>query len=106
MISLSSLLFQTRLCAAQVLLDAGAPLHALDSNKQNVAHHAARAGRADCLALLVSLGVQLGAADRWHRLPLSWAALNGHYECVQIIVTAGLGNDVNFKVRCAHVLVR
>ena len=78
-------------------------MHALDSNKQNLAHHAARAGRTDCLALLVSRGVQLGAADRWHRIPLSWAALNGHFNCAKIIVTAGQGNDINFKVRRAHV---
>ena len=97
----SSLVFKVDLCCnhSQVLLEAGSPLHALDSNKQSLAHHAARAGQAECLALLVSLGAPLGSADRWHRLPLSWAALNGHFECVKILTTARGRDDINFKAR-------
>ena len=75
------------------LLAAGAPLRARDRNKQSLLHAAARAGSVACLRELRAHAASGGGAlppvdgrDRWHRTPVHWAVLNGHWGALRFLV--------------------
>jgi ankyrin repeat protein len=53
---IDSLLVFAQLKCAQVLLEAGAAVDAVDKNKNTALHYAAGYGRKDCVALLLDHG--------------------------------------------------
>jgi len=90
----------------ELLLDAKAPLAAKDLNQQTVLHFAARAGSVTLASLLTRwladdgalqgarvYGGPLDWRDRWHRTPLHWAVLNGHFSSAKVLLEARANAD-------------
>ena len=71
------------------LLDAGAILRTCDNRKQSLMHSEARSGSVACVVELVKRGLDVDLRDHWHRPPLSWAIINGHVQCVKVLLENG-----------------
>jgi len=69
----------------QLLLDAGADIHARASNGHNVAHGAAKAGWNEVLQLAHAQGVDFNARDVGGYTPRDLAVTKGHVETVAFI---------------------
>lgn len=89
-----------------MLCEERAPMKVIDGNRQNLAHHAARAGHMDTLRVLVestkdenTLFWLLNTTDRWGRTALIWATLNGHKDCVEFLCASGTVMNRDFSRR-------
>lgn len=69
----------------RLLMDAGADIHELAANDQNVAHGAAKAGWSDAVQFAYDNGVDLTARDVGGYTPRDLAEMMGHTETVALI---------------------
>lgn len=69
----------------KLLLDAGADIHEVAANGQNVAHGAAKAGWNEALRFAFELGVNLRARDVGGLTPRDLALMRDHHETVALI---------------------
>eukprot|EP00041_Stephanoeca_diplocostata_P039391 m.1619890 g.1619890 ORF g.1619890 m.1619890 type:complete len:1305 (-) comp25383_c0_seq17:3507-7421(-) len=99
-------------------------IHASDASKHTLLHHAARSGNVAAIDYLaqqlgsstsatnmhpevgprttakrakVIRGLDMNAGDRWHRIPLHWAVLNGHLEAAERLIHHG--SYVDYKIK-------
>ncbi|KAK9787854.1 hypothetical protein WJX73_009765 [Symbiochloris irregularis] len=84
--------------AARLLLTAGAPPHALDSNGCSALHYAAGTGEADLCNQLLAQGVSVGVTDKSGWTPLLWAASGGHSAVVNRLLEAGAKVHVTDRI--------
>ena len=94
---------QPNVDVVHLLVQAGANTLALDANRQNIVHWAARTGAGrrvlECVLNVCSTKGKKGksregtsssnpfvATDRWGRTPLHWAVTNGHPTTVQVLL--------------------
>jgi ankyrin repeat protein len=90
-----------RLRCIQLLLRYGSvPLSMKDGNKQTIIHAAARGGHVKVLEYVMNLWkIQydhderkkdgINWKDTWSRTPVHWTILNGHVECLKILLQMG-----------------
>ncbi|KAJ6264316.1 hypothetical protein Dda_0461 [Drechslerella dactyloides] len=57
-------------------------------NERNALHEAANAGRRCIIGMLLSAGVDVGQSDAYGRLPLHYAAMHGHVDILEALLTA------------------
>ncbi|KAF3924282.1 Ankyrin-1 [Orbilia brochopaga] len=57
-------------------------------NERNALHEAANVGRKSIVGTLISAGVDVGQSDAYGRLPLHYAAMHGHVEILEALLTA------------------
>ena len=73
---------------------AKAPIRIQDKNRQNLLHHAVRAGNLKSIQVLQrcaskdTMQWMVESKDRWSRAALHWAVLNGHIECARYLLQA------------------
>ncbi|KAJ3189348.1 hypothetical protein HDU85_002977 [Gaertneriomyces sp. JEL0708] len=60
-----------------------------DAGGWNVVHKAAYRGHADLMATAIAKGVEADVPDRAGNTPLVYAALQGHLDCVKVLVERG-----------------
>ncbi|MBA0820807.1 hypothetical protein Gohar_019660 [Gossypium harknessii] len=70
---------------AQILLEAGAAVDALDKNKNTALHYAAGYGRKDCVALLLKNGAAVTLQNMDGKTPIDVAKLNDQHEVVKLL---------------------
>jgi len=74
--------------------------------KRTPAHSAACAGNAEALAALIAGGVAVRAKDKARLTVMHEAARGGSVECLELLMDAGAGPDVNSRDkwgRCARL---
>jgi len=101
-----------RIECIKLLLDHGAPLTMKDGSKQTVLHAAARAGRRSLVRFVIDAWLQkygqdprrregLDWRDSWSRTAVHWSVLNGHVDCLAMLIRAGCSTDP-FMPKCSH----
>ncbi|TMX04179.1 hypothetical protein EJD97_011047 [Solanum chilense] len=70
---------------AQVLLEAGAEVDALDKNKNTALHYAAGYGRKECVALLLKNGEAVTLQNLDGKTPIDVAKLNNQNEVLTLL---------------------
>ncbi|XP_052191970.1 ankyrin repeat domain-containing protein 2B isoform X2 [Diospyros lotus] len=70
---------------AQVLLEAGALVDALDKNKNTALHYAAGYGRKECVALLLEHGAAVTLQNLDGKTPIDVAKLNNQHEVLKLL---------------------
>ncbi|KAK8613486.1 hypothetical protein V6N13_101248 [Hibiscus sabdariffa] len=70
---------------AQILVEAGAAVDALDKNKNSALHYAAGYGRKDCVALLLKNGAAVTLQNMDGKTPIDLAKLNSQQEVVKLL---------------------
>ncbi|KAL2903975.1 Ankyrin repeat domain-containing protein 2A [Bienertia sinuspersici] len=70
---------------AQVLLEAGAKVDALDKNKNTALHYAAGYGRKECVALLLENGAAVTLQNLDGKTPIDVAKLNNQHEVLKLL---------------------
>src|ERR1700722_9285222 len=78
----------------KALIQAGADVHACDSDKRTALMWAAACGYSDIVQTLIEIGSDLNARDKDDRTPLILAAMLGHADTVQVLIEAGANIDV------------
>jgi acyl-CoA synthetase (AMP-forming)/AMP-acid ligase II/ankyrin repeat protein len=95
-------------CAASLALLLRADkcaVRARDLNKWSVLFHAAWAGSAPCVSLLLASPdpPPVNATDRWGRSPLCWACAAGHFEVARCLLGAGADARGAKRPQAAHL---
>ncbi|KAF8398631.1 hypothetical protein HHK36_017562 [Tetracentron sinense] len=70
---------------AQLLLEAGAMVDALDKNKNTALHYAAGYGRKECVALLLENGAAVTLQNLDGKTPIDVAKLNNQHEVLKLL---------------------
>ncbi|OIW13266.1 hypothetical protein TanjilG_25745 [Lupinus angustifolius] len=70
---------------AQVLIEAGAKVDALDNNKNTALHYAAGYGRKECVALLLENGAAVTLQNLDGKTPIDVAKLNNQHEVLKLL---------------------
>nr|ABK96395.1 unknown [Populus trichocarpa x Populus deltoides] len=70
---------------AQILLEAGATVDALDKNKNTALHYAAGYGRKECVALLLENGAAVTLQNMDGKTPIDVAKLNNQQEVLKLL---------------------
>ncbi|GFS37015.1 ankyrin repeat-containing 2B [Actinidia rufa] len=70
---------------AQILLEAGAMVDALDKNKNTALHYAAGYGRKECVALLLEHGAAVTLQNLDGKTPIDVAKLNNQHEVLKLL---------------------
>ncbi|KAL6953522.1 hypothetical protein U1Q18_046363 [Sarracenia purpurea var. burkii] len=70
---------------AQILLEAGATVDALDKNKNTALHYAAGYGRKECVALLLEHGAAVTLQNLDGKTPIDVAKLNNQHEVLKLL---------------------
>lgn len=70
---------------AQVLLEAGAGVDALDKNKNTALHYAAGYGRKECVELLLKNGAAVTLQNMDGKTPIDVAKLNNQHEVLKLL---------------------
>ena len=78
---------------AQLLIEHGADVNALDGNRKTPLHLASSRGRTRTYAALIEHGADVNAQDQDHSTPLHLASFSGRPETVQLLIEHGA--DVN-----------
>ena len=74
------------MCSLQVLLNAGADIHAQDVDGNTPMHHVAMEGHIDTLTQLLQEGSNINGKNYARRTPIHFAALKGKLACVKALV--------------------
>ncbi|KAF3603168.1 hypothetical protein F2Q69_00032825 [Brassica cretica] len=74
-----------QLKCAQVLIDAGASVNAVDKNKNTPLHYAAGYGRKECVSLLLENGAAVTLQNLDEKTPIDVAKLNNQLEVVKLL---------------------
>ncbi|KAF7142220.1 hypothetical protein RHSIM_Rhsim05G0044300 [Rhododendron simsii] len=70
---------------AQILLEAGVMVDALDKNKNTALHYAAGYGRKECVALLLDHGAAVTLQNLDSKTPIDVARLNSQHEVLKLL---------------------
>lgn len=76
---------QLQVKCAQVLLEAGAKVDALDKNKNTALHYAAGYGRKECVALLLHNGAAVTLQNMDGKTPIDVAKLNNQSDVLKLL---------------------
>jgi len=74
--------------AVKMLLEAKAPIEAVDEDTRTALHRAADTGNAETAAALLEAGADVNAADITRWMPLHFAAQDGHVEVAKLLLKA------------------
>ncbi|KAE9448694.1 hypothetical protein C3L33_19433, partial [Rhododendron williamsianum] len=74
-----------RVKCAQILLEAGVMVDALDKNKNTALHYAAGYGRKECVALLLDHGAAVTLQNLDSKTPIDVARLNSQHEVLKLL---------------------
>merc|ERR1711935_221924 len=77
----------------ELLISAGANLHARNKYGETPLHMAAVSGHLPVVKLLTSAGADVNALDKYGETPLHYAARNGHVSTVQLLISGGATVD-------------
>lgn len=83
----------------EALLDAGAPVDAVDDADNTALIFAARDGRLDIAALLIGRGARIDRQDDEKVTPLIIAAFRGHHAIVELLLSRGAAVDIRDQWR-------